>query len=327
MRTSLVLPCLLLLAPFPGLGISLAQDRPEVVLELSAPKTGLVPGEKVALALKLDRKKGKATEVNALRLARNSISLKVTAGGATRIVTRIYGSVAAKGDGQFVVTDIPSPMVELKRGKPLTAEVPFIALLPGENRVRALYTGLGEEAPPLESGEVVLSVETGRDGAKLGAVIETSEGPLTFTLWPERAYNTVFNFLALAAEGRYDNLSFHRIIRGSLIQGGDPKGDGTGGPGWTIPGEFDPAAKHERGVISMARSRAVDSAGSQFFVMHAPMPDLDGNYAAFGILVDGTEALELIATADVTVRSGTNPPEKSRPIDPPVIRTVRPILR
>ncbi|MCU0725003.1 MAG: peptidylprolyl isomerase [Planctomycetes bacterium] len=161
----------------------------------------------------------------------------------------------------------------------------------------------------------------------MGAVIETSEGPLTFELWPERAFNTVFNFLVLAGEGRYDNLNFHRIIRGFMIQGGDPKGDGTGGPGWTIPGEFDPSVKHERGVISMARSRAVDSAGSQFFVMHAQKPDLDGKYAAFGKLVDGTEALELIATADVAVRPGTNPPEKSKPLDPPVIRTIRPILR
>lgn len=121
-------------------------------------------------------------------------------------------------------------------------------------------------------------------------------------LYPDKAPNTVNNFISLISEGFYDGLIFHRVISGFMIQGGDPKGIGTGGPGYQIKGEFaingfkNNDIKHERGVLSMARAMAPDSAGSQFFIMHANSSHLDGQYAAFGKLIEGFEVLDEIAT-------------------------------
>ena len=124
----------------------------------------------------------------------------------------------------------------------------------------------------------------------------------TFTaeLYPEIAPNTVANFVTLIQSGFFDGLIFHRVIPGFMIQGGDPTGTGTGGPGYHIKGEFSGngvpnALKHSRGVLSMARSMMKDSAGSQFFVMHADSPHLDGQYAAFGKVTQGLETIDAIA--------------------------------
>ena len=121
-------------------------------------------------------------------------------------------------------------------------------------------------------------------------------------LYPENAPNTVNNFLSLAKKGFYDGLIFHRVISGFMIQGGDPKGTGTGGPGYHIKGEFSHNGfktndiSHKRGVLSMARAQMPDSAGSQFFVMHADADYLDGEYAAFGKVIEGMETVDKIAS-------------------------------
>ena len=118
---------------------------------------------------------------------------------------------------------------------------------------------------------------------------------MTAELFPDKAPNTVNNFISLASKGFYDGLIFHRCIPGFMIQGGCPDGNGTGGPGYVIDGEFsgngfaDNDLKHTTGVLSMARTMAPNSAGSQFFIMVAPAPHLDGQYAAFGRLIDGAE--------------------------------------
>ena len=119
-------------------------------------------------------------------------------------------------------------------------------------------------------------------------------------LYPDKAPITVENFLKLVKSGFYDGLCFHRIIPGFMIQGGDPKGNGCGGPGWSIKGEFRSNGvpndlKHVRGVISMARAMDPNSAGSQFFIMHADAPHLDGEYAAFGSVIEGMDEVDRIA--------------------------------
>ncbi len=119
-------------------------------------------------------------------------------------------------------------------------------------------------------------------------------------LYPEIAPNTVNNFISLVKKGFYDGLIFHRVIKGFMIQGGDPKGIGIGGPGYSIRGEFringvQNDLKHDRGVLSMARAGDPDSAGSQFFIMHQTSPHLDGQYAAFGKVIEGIEAVDTIA--------------------------------
>lgn len=125
-------------------------------------------------------------------------------------------------------------------------------------------------------------------------------GKIVCELYPEKAPQSVRNMIALANKGFYDGLIFHRVISGFMIQGGDPKGVGIGGPGYCIKGEFSANGvkndlSHKRGVLSMARAQAMDSAGSQFFIMHQDAPHLDGSYAAFGHVVNGIEVVDEIA--------------------------------
>lgn len=133
------------------------------------------------------------------------------------------------------------------------------------------------------------------------AIIEMENGKrMTVELYPDYAPITVENFVNLASQGFYDGLIFHRVIKGFMIQGGDPEGTGMGGPGYHIRGEFESNGfsnpiKHTRGVISMARSAMPNSAGSQFFIMHKDATHLDGQYAAFGKMKDGFDALDEIA--------------------------------
>ena len=120
-------------------------------------------------------------------------------------------------------------------------------------------------------------------------------------LYPSVAPNTVNNFIFLVIMGFYDDTIFHRVISGFMIQGGNPQGIGTGGPGYTIKGEFSRNGfkndlKHEAGVLSMARSMLPNSAGSQFFIMHKNAPHLDGSYAAFGKVIEGMDVVDKIAT-------------------------------
>ncbi|HRY13871.1 MAG TPA: peptidylprolyl isomerase [Syntrophomonadaceae bacterium] len=132
--------------------------------------------------------------------------------------------------------------------------------------------------------------------------IEMENGQtITAELYPEIAPNTVNNFISLIKKGFYDGVIFHRVIPGFMIQGGDPQGTGMGGPGYSIKGEFSHNRfkndlKHTRGVLSMARSMMPDSAGSQFFIMHADSPHLDGQYASFGKVTAGMEVVDAIAS-------------------------------
>ncbi len=148
-----------------------------------------------------------------------------------------------------------------------------------------------------------------------------NEKTITLELYPEKAPKTVTNFISLANKGFYDGLIFHRVIAGFMIQGGDPKGNGTGGPGYHITGEFrnngfaQNDLSHKRGVISMARAMDPNSAGSQFFIMHADGPFLDGDYAAFGNTLTGIETVDEIAS--------TKTDWSDRPYENQVIKSIR----
>lgn len=146
---------------------------------------------------------------------------------------------------------------------------------------------------------------------------------MTAELYPEKAPNTVNNFISLAGKGFYDGLTFHRIIEGFMIQGGDPNGNGTGGSEQTIQGEFrengvDNNLSHTRGAISMARSQDYNSASSQFFIVHEDSTFLDGSYAAFGYVTEGMEVVDAIcADAEPVDGNGFIAPENQ-----PVIRSI-----
>lgn len=139
-------------------------------------------------------------------------------------------------------------------------------------------------------------------------IIEMENGSvITLEMDRNAAPNTVKNFLSLASSGFYNGLIFHRVIPGFMIQGGCPEGTGMGGPGYSIRGEFkangvDNPLKHTRGVISMARAMDPNSAGSQFFIMHQNAPHLDGQYAAFGRVVDGMDTVDAIAAVPTDFR-------------------------
>ena len=139
-------------------------------------------------------------------------------------------------------------------------------------------------------------------------------------LYPEIAPQSVGNFIALANSGFYDGKIFHRVIPGFMIQGGDPKGTGMGGPGYCIKGEFaangvQNSLKHTYGVLSMARSMMPDSAGSQFFIMTSDSPHLDGQYAAFGKVLEGMETAEEIVNTPTDMRD--------KPLTPQVMESIR----
>ena len=144
-------------------------------------------------------------------------------------------------------------------------------------------------------------------------------GVIKAELYPEIAPNTVNNFLSLVNKGYYNGIIFHRVISGFMIQGGDPTGTGMGGPGYCIKGEFSMNGfkndlKHTTGVLSMARTQIPDTAGSQFFIMHKDSPFLDGQYAAFGKVIEGQEVVDAIAT------TRTNYADK--PLEDQVMETV-----
>ena len=144
-------------------------------------------------------------------------------------------------------------------------------------------------------------------------------GIIKAELYPEIAPNTVNNFISLINKGFYDGVIFHRVIPGFMIQGGDPTGTGMGGPGYSIKGEFTGNGfkndlKHKRGVLSMARTMMPNSAGSQFFLMHADAPHLDGAYAGFGKVIEGIEVVDAIA--------GTKCDYNDKPMTPQVMKKV-----
>ena len=164
--------------------------------------------------------------------------------------------------------------------------------------------------------------QQGENMDKIIATIEMEDGGIIkLELYPDIAPQTVRNFVSLARKGFYDGLTFHRIIPGFMIQGGDPNGTGTGGPGYCIKGEFaingfENDLKHTRGVISMARlNKPYDRVGSQFFIMHADAPHLDGAYAAFGMVIEGMDVVDRIASVDCN-------PMNNHPYEDVVIKSI-----
>lgn len=183
-------------------------------------------------------------------------------------------------------------------------------------RSKTITCGWDESADPTDY--VCLTVRYVNSDKK------TVTGDIVIKLREDVAPITVENFKELVASGFYDNLTFHRVYSGFMIQGGDPDGDGTGGSGKTIKGEFSSngvnnTLSHTRGVVSMARSNNPDSASSQFFICHADSTFLDGKYAAFGEVVFGMETVDGIAGTAVTLSNG----ERSKPVTAPVILKAR----
>lgn len=141
--------------------------------------------------------------------------------------------------------------------------------------------------------------------------LKTNKGTIKIKLYPEEAPKTVANFVKLIKKGYYDGLKFHRVEPGFVVQGGDPKGDGTGGPGYSIPDETNKKLKHNRGAVAMAKSSAPNSAGSQFYiVIEKPAPHLDGGYTVFGQVISGQDVAEKIVVGDKMTKVTVVEPKK-----------------
>ena len=181
-------------------------------------------------------------------------------------------------------------------------------------------TGLASEGSIFKEGDVVATEAEAAEGKPVFVIKLANGGEIRGVLYPDVAPQSVGNFIALANSGFYDGLTFHRVIPGFVIQGGDPDGNGTGGPGWNIKGEFSANGvandvEHIYGVLSMARSSANDSAGSQFFIMTGAAGHLDGSYAAFGMVTEGMEYVDAIVSVQ---RDGSD-----KPLEPQVMESVR----
>ena len=196
-----------------------------------------------------------------------------------------------------------------------------IVLLLAALMLLSLACAKGSKAPAAASNTTETKEDTNVDKSHPIATITMKDGGvIELELYPETAPESVKNFISLANAGFYDGLIFHRVITGFMIQGGDPLGKGTGGPGYSIKGEFkangvENNISHERGVLSMARAQAYDSAGSQFFIMHQDYPSLDGLYAAFGRAISGMDVVDKIAN--------TTTDSKDKPYKDQVMETVR----
>ena len=172
----------------------------------------------------------------------------------------------------------------------------------GDKDTAAYANSTVGSAAPTEAANIdYASLPVTSETNPIATIVMENGGVIVVELYPDVAPNTVANFVTLANSGFYDGLIFHRVIPGFMIQGGDPNGNGTGGPGYSIKGEFTQNGfrndlKHTRGVLSMARSNRPNSAGSQFFIMHADAPHLDGAYASFGMVLTGMDVVDAIAT-------------------------------
>lgn len=200
-----------------------------------------------------------------------------------------------------------------------------------------LFVGTAQAADPPAGAEKAAAAKAPNAKAAAGqagaasddvAVMETTKGRMVIEFWPKEAPLTVANFKKLSRQGFFDGTGFHRIIKGFMIQGGDPKSKnpkapdlGTGDPGYKIKDEFN-AHRHEKGVLSMANSGVPNSAGSQFFIMHGPAPFLDGKYTAFGHVIEGTDVLDIIANTPVAA-NGMMGGEMSKPLEWTTVKTVR----
>ncbi len=176
--------------------------------------------------------------------------------------------------------------------------LPFKAAIPDDLAEQGLpvvfqWVGSKDALPGIRSNEVPITLQPGQDPI---VTLETSEGTIVLELWPAKAPNHVANFVALAQAGFYDGKIFHRVVPNFVVQTGSPDGTGSGGPGYTIPAEFNDV-DFKKGILGMARAQTPDSAGSQFFICVADAPSLTRNYTAFGRVLEGQEVADRISFA------------------------------
>lgn len=318
-RTAVLLAAAAVLALAP----TAAAKDPLFMLKVKPVKDKVALGEKIVLDLTLQSRSNRAASCGKLDLGSPSgVVFYVKIGTApAQQISRLMGKYTGND-----FKETPVPREEVRPGKSTTGRIELLAIRSGKWEISAVYLGVEKAVwpDPVESKTFTVEVGPGPKGeTKIGARIKTSKGAMVMELAPDKAFNTVHNFLTLAGNGFYGNRIFHRIMKDFMVQTGDPNGNGTGGPGYCIPAEFNDL-KHDKGVISMARETHNNTAGSQFFVMTVKNDGLDGRYTAFGKLVEGMETLD--ALANVPVAKVPPGREASDPIEKPKLEGVEMVL-
>jgi cyclophilin family peptidyl-prolyl cis-trans isomerase len=288
----------------------------ELVVSLATDGSFLQVGRPVPVKLTLENRGATPVEIqNGVLFGQG---MKVNAVDAPTHTEVVLPETVAPADARHALT--------LPAGASLSATIDLataatgLFATPGRYAVRcevALAGGKGVVSTPLD-------VVVARDWTGFHAVLETAAGEIELEFFADQAPRTVANFLALAERGFYDGLTFHRIVKGFMIQGGDPKGDGSGTTGRFLPFEKT-GVKHERGVISMARQRDFDTASCQFFLVQKAAPFLDGNYAAFGRIVRGLDVLDKLCDTPCVMNPNGTDSGPSKPREQVLIQKVRPV--
>jgi cyclophilin family peptidyl-prolyl cis-trans isomerase len=332
-------------AAAPAQAVTPAGNQAAVSVRVEAAAAEVIVGEEILLTVTVTNDGSEKTRVNVPRLDRSCATVRVRLpGDDPYVLERLYADLNPQtGRLEWQVPEAR----ELAPGESLTGELSLTAAQPGKHHMTVAYRrSVREDALTADAIEVTVNPDGGK--SKLGAEIMTSEGGLTVRLRPDLAPNTVESFASLARDGFFDGLKFHRIMKGFMAQGGDPKGTGEGGPGYFLPLETNRELLHDRGVLSMARTGLPDTAGSQFFLMFTRYPSLDPGaagpgYTTFGETVEGDEALTALESVvteipkamrerieaqgipqeqiDMLVRAGRI--EKSSPVERTEIKTVR----
>lgn len=271
----------------------------DLVLEATLEQKSVKVGDDAVLVLTLTNRTPTTTRMPTLRLARDSISVRVSGpGGATAVVTRLYGSFLDNGSGTLDFKATPTQTRKLDPGESVQGRIAVPALLVGELTLTAVLAD--GAAAHVEAKPVAVEVQ-GRE--RVAAQVETSRGTFRVEFDAAGAYSSVASFWTLAREGFLSGLPFHRVVPGALAQSGDPRGTGTGGPGWYLPGET-PVATATRGDFGLARGTHADSAGSQWFVVADAKQQLAGVYVRLGTVTDGLDVVDSLVANEIDPKTG-----------------------
>jgi peptidyl-prolyl cis-trans isomerase B (cyclophilin B) len=286
----------------------------DLVLEAALETKSVKLGDDAVLLLTLTNRTASPAKVPSLRLARDSISVRVAAANGPSVVTRLYGSFLENEAGELEFRAEETLPRQIAPGASLQGRVAVPALVTGTLTFTAILGDGG--ASRIEAKPVSADVQGHQ---RVGVQVETTRGPMRIDLDPAAAYGSVASYWTLARDGFFDGLPFHRVVPGALAQTGDPRGKGTGGPGWYVPGET-PVTAATRGDVGLARGAHADSAGSQWFVVAGREATVAGGYVRIGTVVDGLETIDLLAANTLDAKTG-------RPKTPDKVLTVRPVLR
>lgn len=288
----------------------------DLVLEAALEQRTVKVGEDVVLLLTLTNRTASAVRLPAIRLARDSVSVRVSGPGVRpgAALTRLFGSFLESESGGLEFRAAATPLRKVESGESLVGRIAVPALLAGDLTLTAV---VADGTPARAEARPVTAEVQGRQ--KAAAQVETSRGSFRIDLDPASSYASVAHFWTLAKDGFFDGLAFHRVLPGGLAQTGDPHGNGTGGPGWYVPGEATVPGS-ARGDVGLARGAHADSAGSQWFVVADAKGAVAAGYVRLGGVTDGLDVVDQLA-------ANPSDPKTGRPKAPDRVVSVKTLVR